>query len=180
MLTHGSPLAWLSASLLVHLISRTIYAGCPKGDYLCGYLWEGKERLFKQFGDSQELQHLFATVDNAILLAANKKDDATNIARLNNGRRAAECLGVAIYCALRYPLDFGGAICAAINHSGDITACIIGQILGAKLGYSRIEPKWINSLERCDVILEIADDLTYGECDDPKWISKYHTCDFVM
>jgi hypothetical protein len=57
---------------------------------------------------------------------------------------------------------------------------VLGNILGAWVGYDKIEQKWKTDLELHDVILEIADDLCYG-CPmseyshyyDPAWEAKY-------
>lgn len=186
-LTHGNKLAWLSCALLVHIISRTVFGGATKGDHLCGFVWEGKQYLFELFGDSEELHQLYETMDKAIRLASNDDNDAENIQKLGNGERVDVCLGVAIYCALRYPLDFDGAIHAAANYSGAAASCVTGQILGAKLGHNRLPPQAIDRIERFDVLREVAGDLTdscqlrsYSEYVEPKWESKYYTCDFTM
>ena len=185
-LTHGNKLAWLSCALLAHVISRTIFGGATKGDHLCGFVREGKQYLFELFGDSCELHQLYKTLDEAIRLASNNANDADNIQKLGDASRVDICLGVAVYCALRYPLDFDGAMWAAANYSGATAACVTGQILGAKLGYSHTAQQ-IDSIERLDVLCEVAGDLTdqchltrYGRYDDPKWRSKYETCDYTM
>ena len=166
-----------------------IYGGCTIGDTLNLYLWEGKRLVYELLGNSEHLRALFAIIDNAISLVDNNDDDVENIIKLGTGWDAHECLAIALYCCLRYPMDFKMAVLAAINHPGNTaaTACLTGQIMGAKLGYHSIDPSWTNALERQDVILEIADDLTdecqlhrHGEYDDPKWRSKYQNCNFTM
>lgn len=188
-LTHGHPIAWLSSAFLAHILSRTIYGGCTIGDTLNLYLWEGKRLLYELLGNSEHLRALFAIIDNAISLVDNNDDDVENIIKLGTGWDAHECLAIALYCCLRYPMDFKMAVLAAANHPGNTaaTACLTGQIMGTKLGYHSIDPSWANALERQDVILEIADDLTdecqlhrCGTYDNPKWRSKYQHCDFTM
>ena len=188
-LTHGHPLAWLSSAFLAQILSRMIYGGCTIGDTLNLYLWEGKRLVYELMGNSEYLRSLFVLIDKAISLVDNNNDDVENIIKLGTGWDAHECLAIALYCCLRYPMDFKMAVLAAANHLGNTaaTACLTGQIMGAKLGYSRIDPSWVNALERHDVILEIADDLTdecqlhrYGAYDDPKWRSKYQSCSFTM
>lgn len=188
-LTHGHPLAWLSSAFLTQILSRISYGGCTIGDTLNLYLWEGKRLVYELLGNSEHLRTLFTLIDKAISLVDNNDDDVENIIKLGTGWDAHECLSIALYCSLRYPLDFKMAVLAAANHPGNTaaTACLTGQIMGAKLGYSRIDSDWCNSLESKDVILEIADDLTddcqlhrYGEYDNSKWRSKYQYCDFTL
>lgn len=188
-LTHGYPLAWLSSAFLAQILSRMIYGGCTIGDTLNLYLWEGKRLVYELLGNSEHLRALFAIIDKAISLVDNDEDDVENIIKLGSGWDAHECLAIALYCCLRHPMDFRMAVLAASNHPGNTaaTACLTGQIMGAKLGYHSIDPSWTNALERQDVILEIADDLTdecqlhrHGEYDDPKWRSKYQNCNFTM
>jgi ADP-ribosylglycohydrolase len=116
-------------------------------------------------------------IDDIRLLA-----DEPNIRALGDGWVGDEALAIALYCCLRYPDDFSKAITTAVNHKGDSdsTGAIAGNILGAKLGYSAIDEKWLNDLELADVILEVADDLCHG-CQmseyspyrDPAWEAKY-------
>lgn len=186
-LTHGHPMAWLCSAFLVHVLSRTIYGGCVIGDTLNLYLWEGKRLVFEILGDSPHLRDLFTIIDKAIELVDNEDDDRENIIQLGSGWDVHECCAIALYCCLRHPLDFEKAVTAAANHPGNTaaTACVTGQIMGAKLGLSRINSDWVNSLECQDIIKTIADDLT-DECqlrrygyDDPIWRSKYQICDYT-
>lgn len=188
-ITHGHQLAWLSAALLAHLLSRTIYGGCNTGDNLNTFLREGKQFLYELFGDSVPLHELFEKIDLAVSFAGNKESDDANLNRLGQGFLAHEAVALGIYFCLRFPLDFYSAVTAASRHSGNTatTACITGQIMGAKLGYTGIDRRLIDSVECRDVVLEVATDLTEechlrkrGEYDDSKWRKKYETCDYIM
>ena len=78
-----------------------------------------------------------------------------------------------MYCALKYENDFGRGIIAAVNHKGDSdsTGAVAGNILGARVGLSRIPDKYVKDLELKDVILQVADDLWQPE--DPALSRKY-------
>lgn len=104
-------------------------------------------------------------------LSRNFDADEKNIRTLGEGWVAEETLAIAIYCSLRYANDFTEGVIAAVNHTGDSdsTGAVTGNILGAWLGYDKIEPKWRENLELGGVILEMADDLG-TECP----ISEYH------
>lgn len=91
-------------------------------------------------------------------------------------------MAIALYCALKYQDDFSAGMIAAVNHNGDSdsTGAITGNLLGALVGYERIEDKWKNNLELEDIILEMADDLCHGcqmneysHYEDLEWMCKY-------
>lgn len=114
-------------------------------------------------------------------------DDLDAIRQLGQGWVGEEALAIAIYCALKHPTSFEDAIVAAVNHSGDSdsTGAIAGNIVGASLGLSAIPPKYLDTLELRDVILELADDLfndcqmeEYGDYRDPIWLAKYVRMDY--
>ena len=93
-----------------------------------------------------------------------EEDDLENIRSLGQGWVAEETLAIAIYCSLKYTDDFSKGIIASVNHSGDSdsTGAVTGNILGALVGYGKIDDKWKYNLECSDVILEIADDICHG------------------
>ena len=63
----------------------------------------------------------------------------------------------------------------AVNHSGDSysTRAITGNPLGAVYGVESIPPRWLSSLEMCDVIKAMADDLaTFPEWDVGEYVDS--------
>ena len=180
-ITHGHPLGFMPAAVLVHIISRIVFPEkerMPLREIVLEARDEAR-RLFEQFDHTDELIRL---IDLAVRLSENGEDDLSNIHQLGEGWVAEETLAISIYCALRYSDDFSKGIIAAVNHKGDSdsTGAVTGNILGAWFGYDAIEDKWKKDLEIADTILEIADDLTFG-CEmnenrayrDPAWTSKY-------
>ena len=86
---------------------------------------------------------------------------------------AEEALAISLYCALCAE-DFESGVVLAVNHNGDSdsTGSITGNLLGAAYGVESIPPRWLDSLEMRDVIMEMADDLaTFPEWD----IGEYET-----
>ncbi|MDO4651137.1 MAG: ADP-ribosylglycohydrolase family protein, partial [Eubacteriales bacterium] len=121
-------------------------------------------------------------IDLAVELSENDADDLDNIHRLGEGWVAEETLAIAIYCSLKYYNDFSAAMIASVNHKGDSdsTGAVTGNIVGAIVGYAKIEDKWKKDLELHDVILEMAEDLctgclmdAYTNYEDPVWKQKY-------
>ena len=181
-LTHGHPLGYMPAAALAHINSRAAFGGCPYENGLHGILKECKELMQDMFEGEPYLPKMLSLVERAEELAANDKPDAENIESLGGGWVAEETLAIAIYCCLRYPDDFSKAVIAAVNHSGDSdsTGAVTGNIMGAWLGYEKIDPAWLKDLELRGVIEEVATDLCdhcrmseFGDYRDKDWERKY-------
>ena len=180
-ITHGHSLGYMPAAVLNHIISRIVY---PEGDRkpLKEIVIEARDAMLKLFREDPFAENLAELINLAVELSENEESDLDNIHRLGEGWVAEETLAIAIYCALKYQDDFSKALIVSVNHKGDSdsTGAVLGNILGAWVGYEEIEQKWKTDLELHDVILEIADDLCYG-CPmseyshyyDPAWATKY-------
>lgn len=178
-ITHGHSLGYMPAAVLVHIISRLVY---PKQKQtLKEIVLEARDTITELFSGDKHLKELTDIISLAVGLSENGESDLDNIHQIGEGWVAEETLGIGIYCSLRYQDDFSAGIIAAVNHKGDSdsTGAVTGNILGALLGYDRIDRKWKHNLELEDVILEMADDLCYGcqmledSYQDPDWIRKY-------
>ena len=143
---------------------------------------EAKNTVENIFKGDKHLQELTDIIERAIVLSENEEDDLENIRSLGQGWVAEETLAIAIYCSLKYTDDFSKGIIASVNHSGDSdsTGAVTGNILGALVGYGKIDDKWKSHLECSDVILEIADDICHGclmseysSYYDEAWVLKY-------
>lgn len=182
-ITHGHPLGYIPAAMMTHIISIGVYGGCGRGDTLLDAVEESMTAMRDIFPEQGvHLDKLESLTRKAIDLAASGGEDEANIRAIGRGWVADEALAIAVYCCLRYSNDFSKGIIAAVNHGGDSdsTGSMTGNILGAWLGYSAIEEKWLKWLEMKTVILELADDLCYGclmeeygSYNDPIWECKY-------
>lgn len=184
-LTHGHPLGYMPAAAFAHIVFRAAYGGCPYENGLHGIVKECRERMQDMFASEVQRSHLprmLSLMELVETLAANNLPDAENIETLGGGWVAEETLAIALYCCLRYPEDFSKAVIAAVNHSGDSdsTGAVAGNIMGALLGYERIDPVWLKDLELRGVIEEMATDLCdhcrmgeYGDYQDKAWERKY-------
>lgn len=177
-ITHGHPLGYIPAAGLVHIISRIVYGGCKYGHLPHQILRECRELLAEIYGDDIYTGRMKELIDQAAALANKGGSDMDNIHAIGGGWVGEEALAIAIYCWLRYPSDFDKALIASVNHGGDSdsTGAILGNILGAAVGYEAIGKKWKRNLEFHDLILDLADDL----CDESQlghtsqvWQDKY-------
>jgi ADP-ribosylglycohydrolase len=88
-------------------------------------------------------------------------DENTAINHIGDGWVGEEAVAMSIYCAIRYPDDFVGALRRAVNIPGDSDSvgCITGGLMGARLGLSAIPSDWIARLEKLDYMTDVANRL---------------------
>lgn len=179
-ITHGHPLGYMTAAILVHIVHRIVYP--EKTQTLKEIIIEARDMATEIFAGDEYLKELTDIIDLSVSLSENGKKDLDNIHQIGEGWVAEETLGIAIDCSLRYQGDFSAGVIASVNHDGDSdsTGAVTGNILGAFLGHDAIDEKWKRDLELSDVILEMADDLCYSYQMDgsshygyPDWIRKY-------
>ena len=179
-ISHGHPLGYMSAAVLVHIVHQLVYSN--DGKSLKDIVLEARDKVSDLFADNKFIKELTDIINLSIELSENNDTDLNNIHRLGEGWVAEETLGIALYCSLKYHNDFDKAITAAVNHNGDSdsTGSVTGNIAGAIVGYDSINDKWKHDLELSDVILEMASDLCNG-CQmsefspykDKVWLKKY-------
>ena len=180
-ITHGHSLGYMPAFVLAYIVNRIVY---PDGERksLKEIILEARDAMTRMFHEDPFAESLAELIDLAVALSENADNDLDNIHRLGEGWVAEEALAIATYCALKYRDDFSKALIVSVNHKGDSdsTGAVLGNILGAWVGYDSIEEKWKTNLELRDEILEIADDLCYGcpmseygHYRDPAWEMKY-------
>ena len=172
-ITHGHPLGWMPAGVLVAIVHQLVYNKTPLRQAVTRAL-EAAERVFR---DEEELPVMTALVRRAMELAENQASDLDNIRALGEGWVAEETLAIAVYCALRHEGNFSAALTAAVTHDGDSdsTGAVTGNILGALHGYAAIDEKWKEALELREVIEEMGRDLDQG-CPgnrEQDWTRKY-------
>ncbi len=176
-ITHGHSLGYMPSAVLAHILNQIVDP--PEDQTLKEMIVQARDTACRLFCEDPHIDELKNLIDYAIFLSENDSDDLENIRRLGEGWVAEETLAIALYCSLRHQNDFSKGVCAAVNHSGDSdsTGVVTGNILGALLGYEKIEEKWKNKLELKDVLLEMADDLCRRDTDrilhDPQWVRKY-------
>lgn len=180
--THGHSLGYMSAAVLVHIIYSAVYQNENNILDLYDIVKDSRHAVIQLFAGDKNLAALTSIMDKAVFFSQNGKNDKENIRNLGEGWVAEETLAIALYCSLKYKNDFSKGITAAVNHSGDSdsTGAVTGNILGAYLGYDKIEEKWKSKLELKETILELAKDLCYGcqmseyeNYNDEAWKQKY-------
>ena len=74
---------------------------------------------------------------------------------------AVEALPAAIYCFLKYPRNFSGAVLAAVNagDAADSIGALTGSFVGAWAGVNAIDGQWLQAVENSDVLLGVGKNL---------------------
>lgn len=163
--THQHPLGFLPSALESYIIYRLLEHESPSLTDFKGYIAEGYDTLLAIYPEYKEyISELKLLTDKAFAFAENEVANHININNIGGGWTAEETLAIAIYCAVKYYGDFEKAVVAAVNHGGDSdsTGAVLGNILGAVIGYSNIPKYFKDEVELHDVVLQMADDLCCG------------------
>jgi len=85
-------------------------------------------------------------------------DDEAALDYLGEGWIGPEATALALFCFLRYPMDFKKTVIRGANTNGDSDsiACIAGAFSGAYLGIDAIPQEWIDRIERSKYIKILA------------------------
>jgi ADP-ribosylglycohydrolase len=156
-ITHGHPLGYIPAAMLVHMICRVL-DGATLGEAVRAAM-QRVPALFPEAAAHAEVQ--LALLEEAVSLAEGEYDDLDAIRSLGEGWVAEETLAIAVYCALKHQGDFEKCLIAAVNHSGDSdsTGAVAGNLLGAVVGLDGIPRHLRERLELSDSLLELAERL---------------------
>lgn len=160
-ITHGHELGYLSAAALAHIVRRLTE---NDAETVLPAAIDAMRTMPALFPETEHLHEMLELMQRAIDLVATEMDDLDTIRQLGEGWVGEETLAIAIYCAVKYENDFEKALIVSVNHDGDSdsTGAVTGNILGARLGYDAIPRKFVEKLELRDVILKMADNLSWG------------------
>lgn len=165
-LTHGHPSGYLSAGFLACLIAKII-----SGVEIKRAVQASLEKLV--FYDGYE--ECNQSVRKALRLAESDLEPVQAISEIGEGRVAEEALAIAIYAVLKHPDNFKQALYVAVNHDGgsNSAGAIVGNILGAYLGFEGLPKEWIERIELSELIIRLADDLFTGYKGTLDWWRRY-------
>jgi len=186
-LTHKHPLGYIPAAFLSALIQKLMPYSYLSKTQLRNCVVDCIPLMEEIYPEQRtHTDYLKQLISRAIELSYSDRSDFAAISELGEGWIAEETLAIAIYCLLKYPDDFEKAIIASVNHSGDSdsTGAVVGNIMGALLGYDAIPDYYKEKLELRWLVEELASDIAMGipvgeymDCyDTPEkrlWMKKY-------
>ena len=161
-LTHGSPTAFLSGSVVTHIISKLLM---DPGMALKPLILEAVEAMKEQFGHQYSQAYEIGTlVRHAVTYAESPNLRPVDVMEHLTCGSAAQVLAGAVYASLACERDFDSAMITAVNHSGRSAGvgALTGAILGIRLGEEALPEFYIECLEPAEVLRELADDLHTG------------------
>lgn len=147
-LTHGHPVARLSAAALASLL-RDLLDETPMTAAL--------ERMEARLARRPDGEEVLAAVRAARVLAGDGTPPDRAVATLGHGWTGEEALAIGLYAALRAD-RFEDALRLGVDHDGDsdTTASIAGQIWGALHGLDSLPHGWIARLDVLDPLCDVA------------------------
>lgn len=165
-ITHGHPIAYLSAATLAYITH-----GLIEGNTILEAVTKSIERLKQE----PEGEAILSLIEKAVTLAQEGEPSKEKLESLGTGFVAHEVLAMAIYSALAYSEDYEKAILLAINQSGDSDSvgAITGGILGAYLGIEKIPAEYIQKVELHEELQTLAQDLLTWYLPDAAWLERY-------
>lgn len=172
-ITHGHPSGYLSAGALALLLSRIL-----SGDGLEAALRNVRRELTRHPGHEECSEALSRALDlwrSDLPLASETVELICGDRPGGGGWVGEEALAISVFCGLAAGRDLSRGVLLAVNHSGDSdsTGAVTGNILGALLGRDAIPPHWLERLELCEIIEDMAERLYLAETGRTR-----HTADF--
>jgi ADP-ribosylglycohydrolase len=146
LITHRHPTAVAAAIGAAYLVKLAL-DGVPVSEYT---------RRVMEFVDG--LSEEFDAAIYRVGHAAAWTDEEAALEHIGLGWRGDEAVALALYCVLRYPDDYAACVRRAANTNGDSDsiACIVGGIMGARLGLDAIPADWQMRCENITVLQLLA------------------------
>lgn len=151
--SHGHPTGYLAAGLFADILRRIWEQAIPLEQACVSALQEHGNRP----GMEETRQAMEYVLEQ---YRQGSRPTPQCIDSYGGGWIAEEALAIGIWCALCADSLEDGII-LAVNHSGDSTGLIAGNLLGLAHGPAAIPEHWLAELELRDVITRIAADMLY-------------------
>ena len=146
VITHRHPAA-IAAAIGAACLIKLALDGAPVESYL-GTTFEFTS------GINDEYEQALRRVGHTLSWS----DEVGAMRHIGKGWVGDEALALALYCVLRYPDSYIGAVRRAANFDGDsdTVACIVGGIMGARLGLDAIPAGWRARCENAAYLDDLA------------------------
>ncbi len=165
-LTHKHPMGFIPSALEAYVIYKLVEDDDVTLELLLTHIEDGFAELEDMFPmHLSEVEQLRFMIGRAVDMAHGcSRPDVADLESIGGGWVADEALAMALYCAVKHFGHFERAVTAAVNHGGDSDSvgAILGNILGAAMGYEALPGLYVDGVEMRDVILHMASDLWRG------------------
>ena len=173
-LTCGDPMAFVCGALVANLISTFLAEPETAPMEVIRRAMESVNLHFSHdYPQTWTVLHTLRQAVELALAGGNRQAHMESLVCEN----AAQVLAGAVYTLLTCEDDFDTAMITAVNHSGRscAVAALAGAMLGARLGVEGVPEFYLESLEVCQPLMTLANDL-YNGCPNPMdldWDRKY-------
>jgi ADP-ribosyl-[dinitrogen reductase] hydrolase len=151
IITHTEPRARAASVSVAYLVARLLQSDERS--------WPGDQVLETADHIAHLDQDLAAVLRWSTQITHLPPDEA--LFEIGTSSDSIETVPAAVYCFLKYPRNFSGAVLAAVN-AGDATdsiGALTGCFVGALAGMSAIDNHWLRSVENSDVLIGVGENL---------------------
>jgi len=156
VITHTDPRARAASVAVAYLVARLVQAGnrCSPGDQVL----ETADRVAPIDAD---MAAMLRWVTQIVHLAPEQA-----LFEIGTSSDALEAIPASVYCFLKHPRQFSGAVLAAVNagDASDSIGALTGSMVGALAGVESIPEQWRAELENADVLAGVAENLAAIAC----------------
>jgi len=151
IITHTDPRAKAAAVTVAYLIARLVQSGehCSPGDQVL-------EVADCVHGTDSDMAAMLRWVTQIVHL---RPEEA--LFEIGTSSDSLEVVPAAVYCFLKHPRQFAGAVLAAVNagDAADSVAALTGSFVGALAGVEALPKEWRDEIEDGDILVAVAEQL---------------------
>jgi len=151
MITHTDPRARASSAAVAYLTARLVSSNnrCSPGDQVL----ETADRVAPLDSD---MAAMLRWVTQIVHLPPEEA-----LFEIGTSSDALEAIPAAVYCFLKQPRNFSGAVLAAVNagDAADSIGALAGSLVGALAGIEAIPEQWRKDVEDADVLAGVGENL---------------------
>lgn len=175
---HGAQEAFISGAVIAYAIAGIMEEpDLPPAEQFTRAMDGVRGQFSQQF--PQGVEEVDKQLQTAFRFAADGEITPLVAMTMLGCTTAAECLAGAVYACMVHMGNFDEALITAVNHSGRSGAvgALTGAVMGARLGAEALPGFYLESLEVCDVLQELAEDMIqrrkFTRVFDDDWDHKY-------
>ncbi len=160
IITHTEPRARASSVCVAYLTSRLVQSD--------EHSWPGDQVLETADHISYLDQDLAAMLRWSTQITHLPPEEA--LFEIGTSSDAIEAIPAAVYCFLKNPRNFSGAVLTAVNagEAADSIGALTGSFIGALVGVNAINKQWLETVENSDVLIGVGESLSNLLCHPDK------------
>jgi ADP-ribosylglycohydrolase len=150
-ITHTDPRARAASVAVAYLVARLVQATerCSPGEQVM----EAADRIASLDGDMAAMLRWITQITHL------PPEEA--LFEIGTSADALEAIPAAVYCFLKHPRNYSGAVLAAVNggDAADSIAALTGCMVGAFAGVDSLPGPWKEEVENADILAGVAENL---------------------